>query len=99
MVTINNKQYDPKIKNSHLLRYASISGVGVTQLLTLLENITPAFLVGVFVFAANKEGIKITEDEIWDEYDRRQEVFNELAEHLNQNLIPQIEETGPKKKE
>lgn len=98
MVIINGKELAPKITNSVLFRYASSKGVGVSKIITLLEDITPADLVGVFVFAAKLQKIEITEDEVWDEFDRRSDVFQELANHLTEQLVPVLPEQETKKK-
>lgn len=98
MVTIKGKDISPRITNSVLFRYASKKGVGVSKLITLLEDITPADLVGVFVFAANIEGTEITEQDIWDELDTRMDVFQEMANHLTEQLVPKLPEETTKKK-
>lgn len=98
MVIINSKEIAPRITNSTLFRYASSKGIGVSKILTLLEDITPADLVGVFVFAAKVEGIEVTEDEIWNEFDNRSEVFQEIANHFSEQLTPNLPDEGAKKK-
>jgi hypothetical protein len=97
MVTINERAYSPKISNSVLFRYASYKKIGVSKLITLLEDITPADLVGVFVFAQNLEGEQLTDELVWKEVDNRIEVFEELANHLTSQLSPNLPEEKGKK--
>lgn len=98
MVIINGKEFAPKISNSVLMRYASYIGVGVSKLITLLEDITPANLVGVFVFAARLEKLELTEDEVWEAIDDDMNLFSELANHLTNQLTTNIPDEGKKKK-
>ena len=97
MVTIKGREYNPKITNSVLLRYAAHVKIGVSTLITLLGDITPDHLVGVFVFAAKLQGATLTEEEVWQELDNRFEVFGELANHLTTELSPAIPEGEQKK--
>lgn len=97
MVIINGKEYAPKITNSVLFRYASHKKIGISKLITLLEDITPADLVGVFVFAQNLQGEQLTDELVWNELDSRIEVFEELANHLTSQLSPNLPEEKVKK--
>lgn len=97
MVTIKGTDYNPKITNSVLLRYAAHVKIGVSTLITLLGDITPDHLVGVFVFAAKLQGDTLTEADVWEELDNRFEVFGELANHLTNQLSPAIPESEQKK--
>jgi hypothetical protein len=54
-------------------------------------------LVGLFVFSCHLEGHDVTDQDLYDEMDERQEVLTELAEHMRDQLEPKIkEEEGAK---
>jgi hypothetical protein len=100
MVTVNNKNYAPKISISVIGRYAASKKIGLSSLSTLLEDITLTDLVGVFVYACELSGDKLNEELVYNEIDERNEVLTELAEYLNQQLAPNqsVEEKNLKAK-
>ena len=98
MITLEGREYFPKITNSVLFKYAALKGMGVGKLVSLLGDITPDHLVGVFVFAINQQGGDITEQMIWDELDERIEIFSEMANCLTEQLTPNVPLSEQKKR-
>lgn len=97
MVTIKGKNYAPKMTISVIGRYGSSKKIGLSQIFTLLDDVSLTDLVGLFVFACHLEGHDVTDQDLYDEMDERQEVLTELAEHMRDQLEPKIkEEEGSK---
>jgi hypothetical protein len=98
MLTIQGVEYNLKITNSVLFRYASSQNMGVGKLVSLLQDITPDHLVGVIVFAINQSGGNVTTDMVWTEIDERIEVFTEMANVLNEQLNSNVPASEQKKR-
>lgn len=98
MVTINGKEYIPKIDNVTVLQYASYLKVGISKLEPLLEDPTPAFLVGVVVFALRAENYNVSENDLWDEIRKRPAVLPELLQCIATSLQAYIPEEEQAKK-
>lgn len=83
---VGSKEYFPKISISVIGRYASSKGISLAQMDKLLNNLTMDDLVSLFVYAANKEGEQITDDDVYNEIDDRAESLAELAQHISDQL-------------
>jgi hypothetical protein len=89
MVVINQVKHHPRIKNSTLLLFAAAENIDLGKIDKVLSSFNYDLAVKLFVFAVQKEGGNLTEQEVHDEVDRRIECFTELMMYVASQLNPE----------
>ena len=88
VVQINSVKYHPKIKNSTLLLFAGQQGIDLGKMDKVFSSFTYELAVKLFVYAVQKEGGNLTEQEIHDEVDKRIDCIAELMGYVAEQLNP-----------
>lgn len=88
MVKINSKTYNPKISNSILLLFASEEGIDLADYGKMLAKFSYEKAVKLFVFAVNKGGGELTENEVHQEVDVRIDAVAEIMTFISDSLAP-----------